>query len=290
MRKYWIEVPCGNCMECRKKRAREWRARLLEEFYDDSSCSFVTLTFSNEAFVKLTKDTGIEVSNALATIAVRRWLERIRKRTKKSAKHWLITELGGEFGRLHLHGLLWGDKDEIKAALEDWKYGFVYNGKYVNDKTVNYIIKYIFKWNETNKDFKPQILCSKGIGGNAKLERCGFNDETTKDNYRLKTGKIIALPKYYRAKLYSEEERDKLWTIKLDKGVKYVLGKEIDVKDGLDYYLRVLKEARNQSRTLKLGDGSKNIKKCKENLRKYDIDKENRIKLEQRRRAMLKQC
>ena len=36
-------------------------------------------------------------------------LERVRKQTGKSIKHWFITELGHvKTERLHLHGIVWG--------------------------------------------------------------------------------------------------------------------------------------------------------------------------------------
>ena len=41
-------------------------------------------------------------------------------------------------------------------------YGQITN--YVNEKTVNYIIKYITKIDEQHKTYQPKILCSKGIG------------------------------------------------------------------------------------------------------------------------------
>ena len=44
---------------------------------------FITLTFSNEELEKLIQETGIQESNAVATIAVRRFLERWRKKYKK---------------------------------------------------------------------------------------------------------------------------------------------------------------------------------------------------------------
>ena len=69
-------------------------------------------------------------------------LERIRKKTKKSIRHWFITELGEITGRIHLHGICWGNPDLVK---ENWKYGFVFQGNMCNEKTVNYVVKYMLK-------------------------------------------------------------------------------------------------------------------------------------------------
>ena len=151
-------------MECRKQKKREWQIRMNEEIKHDRTGKFITLTFSNEELEKLIQETGIQESNAVATIAVRRFLERIRKQTGKSVKHWFITELGHEnTERLHLHGIVWGIGND-KVLTEKWKYGITWTGYFVNEKTIQYITKYMTKIDEQHKDFTGKVLCSKGIG------------------------------------------------------------------------------------------------------------------------------
>ena len=78
-----------------------------EEIKHDRTGKFITLTFSNEELDKLIQETGIQESNAVATIAVRRFLERWRKKYKKSVKHFLITELGHNgTERIHIYSNL----------------------------------------------------------------------------------------------------------------------------------------------------------------------------------------
>lgn len=68
---------------------------------------FITLTFAPDELNKLCKENNCKESNAIATIAVRKFLERWRKEHRKSLKHWLITELGQEnTERIHLHGVI----------------------------------------------------------------------------------------------------------------------------------------------------------------------------------------
>ena len=133
----WVPVGCGNCMECRKKKKREWQIRMNEEIKHDRTGKFITLTFSNEELDKLIQETGIQESNAVATIAIRRFLERWRKKYKKSVKHFLITELGHNgTERIHLHGILFtNEKTEIIQDI--WKYGIIWIGQYTNEKTIN---------------------------------------------------------------------------------------------------------------------------------------------------------
>ena len=80
-----------------EKKARDWNVRLHEEIRHSNNGVFVTLTLSNESYAELSKDfkiEGYELDNEIITKAVRRFLERWRKKYKKSVKHWLITELG----------------------------------------------------------------------------------------------------------------------------------------------------------------------------------------------------
>ena len=86
------------------------------------------------------------------------------KSTGKSVKHWFITELGHQkTERLHLHGIVWGIGNGKKIT-DNWKYGITFTGCFVNEKTIQYITKYITKIDEKHKDFIGKVLCSKGIG------------------------------------------------------------------------------------------------------------------------------
>ena len=143
----------------------------------------------------------------------RRWLERIRKRTGKSVKHWLVTELGHEgTERIHLHGIIMSNDIEL---LKRWNYGNYWIGEYVNEKTINYIVKYINRIDTDHKGYTPKVLCSKGIGKNYLKSynalQNKYNDNDTKEYYIMKDGSKINLPKYYRNNIYSEEQREKLW-------------------------------------------------------------------------------
>ena len=207
----YVPVGCGNCIECKKKKKREWQVRLQEELKDNKGL-FVTLTFSDKHLDELCREIKVQESNAVATLAVRRFLERCRKETGKSIKHWLITELGhNNTERIHLHGILFTEKSK-EWIEKKWMYGHIWVGEYCNEKTINYIIKYVTKVDEDHKNYKSIILTSKGIGSNyirthaAKQNR--YNNEQTNENYRLNNGAKTALPIYYRNKIYSEEERD----------------------------------------------------------------------------------
>ena len=138
----YVPVGCGNCMECKKQKSRQWQVRLEEEIRKNKNGKFVTLTFSEESLTELGKEiknlSGYELDNEIATKGTRRFLERWRKKYKKSVRHWLVTELGQtNTERIHLHGIIW--TDEIEEISKIWKYGMITIGerRYINGKAMN---------------------------------------------------------------------------------------------------------------------------------------------------------
>lgn len=281
-----VAAGCGKCIECREKKAREWRVRLTEAIKHDNNCLFVTLTFNPESLKKLTaivlkeqKVSGYDLDDAIAKKAMRLFLERWRKKMKKSVKHWMVTEIGGtRYESLHLHGLIWS-KDE-QTIKEKWSYGYVYIGEYVNEKTTNYIIKYLHKIDLKHKHYKGIVLASPGIGreytSSANARKNKFIEGKTDETYRSRQGNKMALPTYYRNKLYTEEEREKLWIEKLNKGERYILGIKVRQED----YLKEITGARKQNEEMGFGGNKKDWEEkiYEEQLRQlHQYNKMNRI-------------
>lgn len=231
-----VPIKCGKCIECREAMAREWKIRLNEELKNKQQAWYITLTFSEEALMKCNeyatqKNQGIIADeNTTASSAVRLFLERWRKKYKKSLIHWLITELGHSgTERLHLHGIVFTDTEKITNLENIWQYGWVDIGKYCNSESIGYITKYITKIDNDHKDFTGKIFCSAGIGdryiksGEGKRFNA-YRGENTKEYYKSREGYKMQLPIYYRNNIYTEEEREKLWLFKLDKKERYIRG------------------------------------------------------------------
>lgn len=254
-----VPVGCQQCIECRKQKANWWRIRLNEEIRHDTTAKFMTLTFDTESLTELTtivmekqpKLNAYDRDNAIATLAMRRFLERWRKEYGKSVKHWFITEIGGgRYEHLHMHGFIW--TTETKETINRiWKYGFTWAGDYVNESTINYTLKYMTKPDEKHKGYKPIILTSAGIGKKymerTDKERNSFKEENTNTLYKTRSGIEQALPTYYRNKLYTEQEREKLWLHMLDKQERWVMGAKIDVSKSEEEYKKALKLAQQKN-------------------------------------------
>lgn len=271
-RKLYVPIGCGECYECRRQKAQQWRVRMLEEIKVQKYKYFVTLTFSNDELEKLANELGIMPdSNAVATLAVRRMLERYRKKYKVSCRHWLITELGHEnTERIHLHGILMPEHELTNEELTNlWKYGRTDIGEYCNERTINYIVKYVTKIDTDHKNFKSVILCSAGLGSNF-INRYDvqalykYKKGETPEYYKLNDGNKVALPIYYRNKLFSHEERDEMWTDRLDKGSIYVNGIEIqniESNESQEYYYNLLAEQQKWNEAIGYGNTSKEWQK-----------------------------
>lgn len=283
-----VPVGCGKCMECKKQKAKNWSVRLQEEIRENKKGKMITLTFSNESVKKLIKEknlqlTGYNLDNEIAKIGIRRFLENWRKTHKKSIKHWLITELGQTNSeRIHIHGILF--TDNINDIKNKWKYGMVHIGEYVNEKTINYIVKYVNKTDEKHKYFESKIFCSSGIGNNY-LKRIDsknnkYKGDKTNELYITRSGAKLNLPIYYRNHIYTEKEKELLWLQKLDKEKRYVNGKEIDISDGEEEYYKVLEQERIKNKRLGYLDDKINWEKKKyenelRNVKKIEILKKN---------------
>lgn len=269
----YVSIGCGKCIECRKQKANNWRIRLTQEILSDNVAQFVTLTFSEEALNSIMRKYNIEDANLVAGIAVRRFLERWRKKHTKSVKHWLITELGHQgTERIHLHGLIWTDnKEDIKNI---WGYGYVFIGEYVGIRTINYIVKYVTKLDADHKTFEGQIFASAGIGkayntkGENKellkvLNRCKYKGKDTQEYWRAPTGQKLALPIYYRNYIYNEEQRELLWLQKIEEAKTYVLGVEyqLDNAEHQLQYFEGLHAAQKHNKRIGYGDDSAEWKK-----------------------------
>lgn len=298
-RQKYVDVPCGQCYVCKRKKAREIRMRLTEDVKVNKKCNIILLTFSTESLRELAKRckglTGYEKDNQICRIAVKLWRERWRKRYGRSIRHWLITELGhGKTEHIHMHGIVWEDPryqlkgDFLEEIEKTWQYGFVGKGKkdwktggwinYVNARTANYFTKYVTKTDEQHKEYKQIILSSAGIG------KCFLDSEKAKDNvyqgkntnqlYQVDGGGVLPMPEYFRRKMYTDEERVQLTSNMLDKGMIYIDGTEIRADIGDDKINLMYKTLQEKNARMGYGDGRKNYeRKIHENQRRREIHK-----------------
>lgn len=270
LRVKYIAVGCGKCLECRKQKAAQWRVRLYDELrYNYKDIQFVTLTFSEDYLTELTIEAGSE--DAACKLAIKRFRERYRKQYGKSIKHWLVTERGGDNGRIHMHGFLWCKREDVKKY---WKYGYSFCGNFVNERSINYMLKYVTKYDYIN-NYNGIILCSPGIGKKGITRIYNYNRTEKIETTRLPNGQEVALPIYYRNHIFNRKQREKLWLSRLNKNERWVQGIKIKAND-FERYRKILHTA--QQRSNELGFGKREDWNEKEYLIQcWRLDKERKI-------------
>ncbi|WNK13891.1 MAG: replication initiator protein [Microvirus sp.] len=93
-----IELPCGQCIGCRERRASEWTLRVMHEATcHDTSC-FVTLTYSPE---------HLPPGGTLDHRHFQLFMKRLRKRFGPS-RFYMCGEYGPLDSRPHYHAVLFG--------------------------------------------------------------------------------------------------------------------------------------------------------------------------------------
>ena len=132
-----------------------------------------------------------------------------------------------------------------ELAIEKWKYGYVFVGSFVSERTINYITKYMLKDDIKHREFTGKVFTSAGIGSGY-FKRNDWKNNIykkgeTKETYVYRNGTRAMMPRYYRDKIYTEDEKEYLWIEKLDKGITWVMGQKckIDSKEyeeALKYY------------------------------------------------------
>lgn len=95
-----LQLPCGQCVGCRVRRAEEWSIRVMHEAQMHEHCSFVTLTYDDE---HLPPYGGLRYSD------VQKFLKRLRVRRAEPVRYFLCGEYGEQTKRPHYHVGLFGE-------------------------------------------------------------------------------------------------------------------------------------------------------------------------------------
>lgn len=179
-------------------------------------------TASSAHFITLTYDTlHIPITpNGLLTLSktdVQLFLKRLRKKQcgilPSPIRYYCVGEYGGRTQRPHYHIILFNA--ELELIQPAWKQGHIYYGK-VSGASVGYTLKYMSKNKKQfrknpDDDRHPEFgLMSKGLG-------LGYLTETMAEWHiadleqrmycMLPGGVKIAMPRYYKDKLYLPAEK-----------------------------------------------------------------------------------
>lgn len=216
-----IPVPCGKCPPCLKRRASGWSFRIMQHYKTASSAHMVTLTYDN-AHIPITKN-GFRT---LQYTDVQLFFKRLRKVNPEKLKYYVAGEYGTQTRRPHYHIVLF---NAILSTIQPaWMLGSVHYCP-LNEATVGYTLKYMCKPPQfripqhRNDDRLPErSLISKGLGGNYLSPQMITWHKADLDNRmycNIEDGKKIAMPRYYKDKIYTEWERKRVAFFALQKKV-----------------------------------------------------------------------
>lgn len=194
---FWIEVPCGNCLDCQKRKFFDYRMRLLYELQKYPNSVFITLTFDNHSLSRFSNNPNK---------AVRLFLDRVRKHYGSQVRHWIIAEYGSLRGRVHYHGILFDINLTNSDLSRFWRYGYTFVG-YANEATARYIVKYLTK-QDTKGLQPPRVISSKGIGSTwLDTPECRIAQSQLMTTVQV-GGVPYPIPRYYLDKMYSDRDKE----------------------------------------------------------------------------------
>lgn len=205
-----VPVPCGRCPPCKLRRVNSWVFRLLQEEKVSISAHFITLTYDTR-FVPITTNGFMTLDKG----EFPRFMKRLRKLVPHATlKYYAVGEYGTNSKRPHYHAIIFNCPDP-KHYVTAWGLGDLHVGD-VSGDSIAYTMKYIDKITDkkmhSRDDRVPEFpLMSKGLGENYLSEQMvQYHKADLTRLYATKTGgHKIALPKYYRTKIYSDDEQKK---------------------------------------------------------------------------------
>lgn len=172
-----------------------------------SSSHFVTLTYDTST-VPITPNGYMGLSKR----DVQLFMKRLRKLSKNTLKYYAVGEYGTKGNRPHYHMILYNLED-VEMINKAWQKGSIHVGN-VSGDSIAYTTKYIDKlkripMHKNDDRLREFSLMSKGIGDNYLTpETIAWHKADVSRNYIVKEGGyIIALPRYYRDKIFTDNEK-----------------------------------------------------------------------------------
>lgn len=213
----WMALPCGKCPNCMKRRTSGWSFRLVKEGERSETALFVTLTYDTK-YVPLTKNGYMTLNKR----DIQTYMKRLRKLSETKLKYYVCGEYGSKRDRPHYHMIIFNaDAEKVERAWSHYQAGLgyvpigsIYIGE-VNEATIGYTLKYMQKQGKIPKHknddrLKEFSLMSKGLGANYVTKNMAIWHHTDLENRMyvpLKDGKKIAMPRYYKNRIYSETQK-----------------------------------------------------------------------------------
>lgn len=211
-----LEVSCGQCIQCRLKRSREWALRCMHEASLHARNSFVTLTYCPQ---KLPEDGSLHVEHW------QKFAKRLRKKVGKF-RYFHCGEYGEDNGRPHYHAIIFGvdfDFDRVayrcvkshrlytSATLDEaWGKGFCTIGA-VSFESAAYVARYAMKKITGNKasehygNRRPEYCTMSRRPGIGAGWFDKFRDDVFPADEVVHDGRRFRVPRFYDERISEAE-------------------------------------------------------------------------------------
>lgn len=241
-----INVPCGRCPPCLKKRRNHWSFRLYEELKISKTAYFITLTYEdkylplhpsgfytlNKADVqkfikrlrkaqnKIDKDFSSGYSRSIRNFRLsgKNGSETRRStslKVRQKLRYYACGEYGEETDRPHYHIILFNLHPELKDKIpEIWSIngkslGHVHVGT-ANVKTIAYTTKYVLKQSTIKKEgrLSPFSLMSRkpAIGYSYVENNKSYHQNLLKMTVRSASGKEQSMPRHFKQEIFTKDQ------------------------------------------------------------------------------------
>lgn len=196
-----LEVPCGKCALCKKKKAHEWSMRCLHELSGFEQNVFITLTYDEQ---------HIPEGQSLRKTDLQKFFKRLRKRLEeRKIRYFACGEYGDQTQRPHYHAIIFGmglQYEEQKIIQEAWPLGKVHFGM-AEPASIRYVAQYINK--KFDGELEKTYYFDNGRENQFKVSSLGIgknyvdkNAEQIKQQlFCTVQGVKLSLPRYYIERL-----------------------------------------------------------------------------------------
>jgi len=260
----YINVPCGKCTACLKRRASQWVFRLKQEERIAHTAVFMTYTY-NEMTVPNTLNGFLTLDRSHHSLYMKRLRKQLNKEKRLDQKHPLKYYMVGEYGskteRPHYHSIMFNlpqfyidNEHKIKNL---WGLGNIQIDN-CTPASMAYVTKYVNKQTFFNNqgphdDRVPEFsFMSKGLGKNYLTEQqIKSHKEKLNPYITTEDGQKLAFPRYFKDKIFDDREKDKLQKAALE----HILENPIFAAD-IDKQNFIKNEATKRQRESKLKRGN----------------------------------
>lgn len=205
-----VEVPCGKCPICKRRRVDDWVTRLIAEEKVSSSAYFCTFTYNTD---------NVPISeNGFMTLNRRHFqlfMKKLRKKENAKIKYYMAAEYGTDSDRPHIHAiifnlddynLLYNEERISKRLTEIWSMGNV-DVRSISVDRMAYTVGYINKEkripvHSRDDRVKEFSRMSKNLGESYLTDEVvRYIENNNGTNGIQRNGRKMALPRYYRKKV-----------------------------------------------------------------------------------------